>query len=322
LSLCGATINYRLSYFHTRPEAYQAKHPDHLNDVAGAIAYLQDRYKFGGNYVIIGHSCGATLSLQYVSGVDRRWYQSRRGRAGDDDDGNDDDVDIDIDIDVDNDDDCNNEYEHKHYTSTKKIIDVDKQLLAQQLLQSTIATSQAKRHLPRLIVCTEGIYNLMSLIEEYPSYYSFIDNAFGPISDIWQEASPVNFSSSLFCQNDIILEGAGGGGGGSVEITNDNENSYSHYTGRLVLIQSSEDELLSMRQTEEFTKVLVLLQNQENAEKKKTKNNNDDDNNNVEVKIVKGKHDEVFKSQELVTIMLGLLQELKMDMGDLKSSLE
>lgn len=42
----------------------QAKHPDHIVDVLTALSYLQSKAGFGNNYVLLGHSCGATLAFQ------------------------------------------------------------------------------------------------------------------------------------------------------------------------------------------------------------------------------------------------------------------
>lgn len=39
-------------------------HPAHLDDVIAALQYLQAKYKFADNYVLVGHSCGATLAFQ------------------------------------------------------------------------------------------------------------------------------------------------------------------------------------------------------------------------------------------------------------------
>ncbi|KAK2742561.1 hypothetical protein FQN57_005187 [Myotisia sp. PD_48] len=70
-----ASIDYRLSAHPkfpqdpdtTSPTEYRnAKHPDHLHDVVRAIALLQQKYHFGGRYLLVGHSCGATLAFQTV----------------------------------------------------------------------------------------------------------------------------------------------------------------------------------------------------------------------------------------------------------------
>lgn len=68
-----ASINYRLSRHPDYPQpdrpdqVRNAKHPDHLDDVKAALALLQHTYGFGQRYVLVGHSCGATLAFQAVT---------------------------------------------------------------------------------------------------------------------------------------------------------------------------------------------------------------------------------------------------------------
>ncbi|KAJ5490265.1 hypothetical protein N7453_011090 [Penicillium expansum] len=73
-----ASISYRLSAHpnhpqdptNTDPKDFQdAKHPDHITDVEAALAYLQNTYEFGARYILVGHSCGATLAFQAVMGA-------------------------------------------------------------------------------------------------------------------------------------------------------------------------------------------------------------------------------------------------------------
>ncbi|GAB7353462.1 hypothetical protein MBLNU459_g3922t1 [Dothideomycetes sp. NU459] len=73
-----ASINYSLSPHPHHPTcpsppkdpnqpldtSRQAKHADHILDVLTALKFLQDEAKFGSNYVLLGHSCGATLAFQ------------------------------------------------------------------------------------------------------------------------------------------------------------------------------------------------------------------------------------------------------------------
>lgn len=74
-----ASLNYRLSPnpAHDRDPsdpsdpARNAKHPDHINDVLSAILYLQEKYRFEDRYLLVGHSCGATLSFQVA--MKRYW---------------------------------------------------------------------------------------------------------------------------------------------------------------------------------------------------------------------------------------------------------
>lgn len=73
-----ASISYRLSAHpnhpqdptNTDPKDFQdAKHPDHIADVEAALAFLQNTYGFGTRYILVGHSCGATLAFQSVMGA-------------------------------------------------------------------------------------------------------------------------------------------------------------------------------------------------------------------------------------------------------------
>ncbi|KGO75227.1 hypothetical protein PITC_010800 [Penicillium italicum] len=73
-----ASISYRLSAHpnhpqdptNTDPKDFQdAKHPDHIADVETALAFLQITYGFGVRYILVGHSCGATLAFQAVMGA-------------------------------------------------------------------------------------------------------------------------------------------------------------------------------------------------------------------------------------------------------------
>ncbi|KAH0542741.1 hypothetical protein FGG08_002880 [Glutinoglossum americanum] len=76
-----ASINYRLSPYHrhsTNPSsssdpARNAEHPDHIHDTLAAIYFLQQKYGFKERYLLVGHSCGATLAFQTVMG---RWSQT------------------------------------------------------------------------------------------------------------------------------------------------------------------------------------------------------------------------------------------------------
>ena len=77
-----ASLNYRLSPYAHHPSspsspddpARNARHPDHVNDILAAILHLQEKYHFSDRYVLIGHSCGATLALQVAM---RRYWGSQ-----------------------------------------------------------------------------------------------------------------------------------------------------------------------------------------------------------------------------------------------------
>lgn len=71
-----ASIDYRLSPHPSFPQNIEtqaiklrhAKHPEHIQDVHSAINLLESIYKFGNNFILVGHSCGATLAFQYIMG--------------------------------------------------------------------------------------------------------------------------------------------------------------------------------------------------------------------------------------------------------------
>lgn len=73
-----ASISYRLSAHLNHPQDPQstpsdefrdAIHPDHIRDVEAALTLLQNTYGFGSRYILVGHSCGATLAFQTVMGA-------------------------------------------------------------------------------------------------------------------------------------------------------------------------------------------------------------------------------------------------------------
>ena len=53
--------------------ARNVSHPAHIEDVLDAISWLQKEYSIGEQYVLVGHSCGATLAFQAVMGG---WYST------------------------------------------------------------------------------------------------------------------------------------------------------------------------------------------------------------------------------------------------------
>jgi hypothetical protein len=73
-----ASLNYRLSQHPSYPQDPRstnkyhlrtARHPDHVRDIVLGTARLQKIYGFGECYILIGHSCGATIALQTVMGL-------------------------------------------------------------------------------------------------------------------------------------------------------------------------------------------------------------------------------------------------------------
>jgi kynurenine formamidase len=68
------SIDYRLSPYPLHPKdpsseddlSRNAVHPDHLNDVKSALAYIHDKWA-PKEYILVGHSVGATLAFQSVA---------------------------------------------------------------------------------------------------------------------------------------------------------------------------------------------------------------------------------------------------------------
>ncbi|KAJ4250526.1 Kynurenine formamidase [Fusarium torreyae] len=64
------SIDYRLSpHPDFAQESANAKHPDHLEDVWSALDFLKSKYELS-DYILVGHSAGATLAFQLLMGDD------------------------------------------------------------------------------------------------------------------------------------------------------------------------------------------------------------------------------------------------------------
>ena len=78
------------------------------------------------------------------------------------------------------------------------------------------------------IIGVEGIYDLTELVDEYPEYRYFVEEAFGKDKSVWQEASPTFRVHQRPLISDLTIQ----------------------------CVQSLEDDLLSPRQTETMFRVL------------------------------------------------------------------
>jgi kynurenine formamidase len=111
------------------------------------------------------------------------------------------------------------------------------------------------------IVGVEGIYNMEELVEEYPEYEDFVEEAFGRDKSLWQKASPTHIDLST--------------------------------TLTIKLVQSTEDELLSPRQTELMYSRLkttnVTLQ---------------------DIAWIKGSHNTSISTQEFCTLVYEFISQL------------
>ncbi|KAI9728630.1 MAG: hypothetical protein M1828_002736 [Chrysothrix sp. TS-e1954] len=69
-SIAGVvSLNYSLTAHPDFPktpdeDGKSAVHPQHIYDVVNALNYLDKTFKIGNDYILVGHSCGATLALQ------------------------------------------------------------------------------------------------------------------------------------------------------------------------------------------------------------------------------------------------------------------
>lgn len=75
-----ASVNYRLSPYPSHPSApsepgdpaRNVQHPTHVRDVLDSLAFLQETYGFGENYILAGHSAGASLAWHVIMSRWRR----------------------------------------------------------------------------------------------------------------------------------------------------------------------------------------------------------------------------------------------------------
>jgi len=91
-ALAIASLSYRLSPHPSYPQDPEtvphsslriAKHPDHLDDVCSGIAVLRREYGLSDdNYVLVGHSCGATLAFQALKRHVETGFPAPRALAG------------------------------------------------------------------------------------------------------------------------------------------------------------------------------------------------------------------------------------------------
>lgn len=49
------------------------RYPDHLEDVAQCLLYLEEHYQISNRYILVGHSAGATMAFEL-----HNWYMPRR----------------------------------------------------------------------------------------------------------------------------------------------------------------------------------------------------------------------------------------------------
>lgn len=233
-----ASINYRLSPYPSHPTDpsdptdpdRNARHPDHIADVLTALGFLQKRFGVK-EYILAGHSCGATLALQACMD-DKRWdiYGGIRDGWG-------------------------------------GVFNVTK---------------------PRTVVGFNGLYDLAGFVENPPrgyerlreAYREFVTDAFGKDEKGWKEACP----------------------GSAESWTKEWKVSYGEGKRKVVLVQSLEDSLVPVEQTEGMARYLERENEKVGDEKEK-----------IDVVVLReekgGDHNEVWqKGDKLAETLVKILK--------------
>ena len=87
LGIAGiVSINYRLSPYPSHPtdpsklddETRNIQHPIHIEDILTGLEKILSIHNFGSNYILIGHSCGATLAFQTLMS---KWESRSQGNS-------------------------------------------------------------------------------------------------------------------------------------------------------------------------------------------------------------------------------------------------
>ncbi|GAA6033400.1 hypothetical protein JCM8097_006732 [Rhodosporidiobolus ruineniae] len=138
------------------------------------------------------------------------------------------------------------------------------------------------------IICIDGIYDLPSLLDEYPTYASFVNEAFGVDPAVLAAESPARWE----LYDDDAAEGR---------------------KERVLVLHSKEDELLSLRQPRVFLQRMKQLYgsgkqeggNEKTADDPVDEREEQDLPDNVEVDFgsVRGTHDELLRTEELAKVI-------------------
>ena len=113
------------------------------------------------------------------------------------------------------------------------------------------------------VLSAEGIYDLEELVNEYPEYQEFVVEAFGEDKGVWRKASPTNLVEALPASLSVLL------------------------------VQSTEDGLLSGRQTELMYRTL----REASVRLRKTV-------------WINGGHDEAIRTEEFCSVVYNLITQI------------
>lgn len=149
---------------------------------------------------------------------------------------------------------------------------------------------------PRAVFGIDGIYDLNALIEEYPDYQGFVTEAFTEDQDQWRLASPANGNYHLVKGSDDLSVDGSFSVGTADQFKNSEEKNESKailFDGYVLLGQSTDDELLSWKQTNIARE--NLLSKSPNPPR-------------YDIKELHGLHDEVYKTDFFLELIEGCLK--------------
>ncbi|EHY53845.1 Kynurenine formamidase [Exophiala dermatitidis] len=298
-----ASINYRLSPHHqkapqdpTKTPKYElrdARWPDHIHDVVQAIAHLQQKYGFGENYLLVGHSVGATMAVlstlsrgkTFTSGTKaasatpaqggksskgRRKIRFGKAKKGNTESKNDDKGSNGT---SDSDRSSNSSGDEHPASTSSSFADIDP---------------------PLAVLGVSGIYDFEYLHKTFPSYIELTRNAI-PNSEDFALASPAWYSADEYAEL-----WAGGGAGTGTKLPSEAGSGNGPQTDRrqgrrtqaqsraLILAHSHDDGLVDWSQVEAMERVFTPRGNTVT----------DDGNDNkisVETLEIKGQHNDIWE---------------------------
>ncbi|KAI3403228.2 BNA7 [Candida oxycetoniae] len=182
----------------------EIKHPLHLIDIGNALFYIATKFKVGKLH-LLGYSVGATMILQlfrYFDIIEQGFLALK----------------------------ITNDFEKVTKEVERYMASTQKREFKSMVKTGKLSFTSVK--------FLDGIYDASSLIKEYPSYSSFILDAFPSINCA---KSSISLPSLLTKENLF-------------------ENKFINENTKLIICQSLEDDLLSMNQTKHLIDFLVSKQ--------------------------------------------------------------
>lgn len=141
------------------------------------------------------------------------------------------------------------------------------------------------------LVCTDGIYDLVDMLEEYPSYDYFVKEAFGEEREVWRRESPAGWGLYSSSSGELERERA----------------------LRFLILHSKQDELLSLRQSKLFVEHLGTLLGTEDLGKRGDGKVMGGERGSYEIdyECVVGKHEELVQRIELAQATVDWVKKIE-----------